>query len=55
MVVSEHAEPTDDLFQRTDDYYAYLKPQKVSDDEVRARNGWKPGGLVPRWIGMPAH
>ncbi len=55
MVVSERAEPTEDLFQRTDDYYAYLKPQNVSDDEIRARNGWKPGGLVPRWMGMPAH
>jgi putative ABC transport system ATP-binding protein/macrolide transport system ATP-binding/permease protein/lipoprotein-releasing system ATP-binding protein len=55
MVVSESAEPTEDLFQRTDDYYAYLKPRKVADDDVRARNGWAPGGLVPRWIGMPAH
>jgi putative ABC transport system ATP-binding protein/macrolide transport system ATP-binding/permease protein/lipoprotein-releasing system ATP-binding protein len=55
MVVSETAEPTEDLFQRTDDYYVYLKPQKVSEDDVRKRNGWKDGALVPRWMGMPAH
>lgn len=55
MVVSETAEPTDDLFERTDDYYIYLKPQQLSDDDVRARNRWQPGAVVPRWIPMPAH
>ncbi|SIO35232.1 putative ABC transport system ATP-binding protein/macrolide transport system ATP-binding/permease protein/lipoprotein-releasing system ATP-binding protein [Singulisphaera sp. GP187] len=55
MVVSESAEPTDDLFERTDDYYVYLKPQRLSDDDIRARNQWKPGAIVPRWIPMPAH
>jgi putative ABC transport system ATP-binding protein/macrolide transport system ATP-binding/permease protein/lipoprotein-releasing system ATP-binding protein len=55
MVVSETAEPTEDLFERTDDYYIYLKPQKLSEDDVRARNRWKPGAIVPRWIPMPAH
>lgn len=55
MVVSESAEPTEDLFERTDDYYVYLKPQHLSDDDIRARNKWKPGAIVPRWIPMPAH
>jgi putative ABC transport system ATP-binding protein/macrolide transport system ATP-binding/permease protein/lipoprotein-releasing system ATP-binding protein len=55
MVVSDHPEPGDDLFQRTDDYYIYLKPQQVSEEEVRQRNAWKPAALVPRWIAMPAH
>jgi putative ABC transport system ATP-binding protein/macrolide transport system ATP-binding/permease protein/lipoprotein-releasing system ATP-binding protein len=55
MIVSESAEPAQDIFQRTDDYYVYLKPQKVPDHEVRQRNGWKKNALVPRWIGMPAH
>lgn len=55
MVVSATAEPGDDLFERTDDYYVYLKPQTLTDDEVRARNKWKPGAVVPRWIPMPAH
>lgn len=55
MVVSASAEPTEDLFERTDDYYVYLKPQRLSDDEIRTRNHWKPGAIVPRWIPMPAH
>jgi putative ABC transport system ATP-binding protein/macrolide transport system ATP-binding/permease protein/lipoprotein-releasing system ATP-binding protein len=55
MVVSASTKPTEDLFQRSDDYYAYLKPQTVSEEEVRRRNGWKEGALVPRWIGMPSH
>jgi putative ABC transport system ATP-binding protein/macrolide transport system ATP-binding/permease protein/lipoprotein-releasing system ATP-binding protein len=55
MVVSENADPTEDIYQRTDSYYIYLKPQKVTEDDVRQRNGWKGGALVPRWIGMPAH
>jgi putative ABC transport system ATP-binding protein/macrolide transport system ATP-binding/permease protein/lipoprotein-releasing system ATP-binding protein len=55
MVVSDSAEPADDIFQRTDGYYIYLKPQTASEAEVRQRNGWKDGALVPRWIAMPAH
>jgi putative ABC transport system ATP-binding protein/macrolide transport system ATP-binding/permease protein/lipoprotein-releasing system ATP-binding protein len=55
LVVSASAEPTEDIFQRTDDYYIYLKPQKVSEADVRKRNGWREGALVPRWMGMPAH
>lgn len=55
MVVSAGAEPGDDIFQRTDDYYVYLKPPNVSEDEVRKRNGWGAKAVVPRWIGMPAH
>jgi putative ABC transport system ATP-binding protein/macrolide transport system ATP-binding/permease protein/lipoprotein-releasing system ATP-binding protein len=55
MVVGESAEPEGDVFQRTDDYYVYLKPQGVSDAAVRKGNGWKEGALVPRWMGMPAH
>jgi len=55
MVVGERSDATEDLFERTDDYYVYLKPQKVSEDEVRKRNGWKEGALVPLWMGMPPH
>ena len=55
MVVGEHADGTGDLFSRTDDYYIYLRPPNVSDDEIRQRNGWKAGAVVPRWIAMPAH
>ncbi len=55
MIVAENAQPQRDLFDRSDDYYIYLKPQTLSDDEIRAINGWKAGGIVPRWIPMPAH
>jgi putative ABC transport system ATP-binding protein/macrolide transport system ATP-binding/permease protein/lipoprotein-releasing system ATP-binding protein len=55
MVVGETAKPGQDLFERTDDYYLYLKPRGLTDDDVRARNGWKPGAVVPRWIAMPSH
>lgn len=55
MFISENPEPTGNLFERNDDYYFYLKPQELSEDEVRRRNGWKEGALVSRWIAMPAH
>lgn len=55
MIVAEKAEPGGDLFDRTDDYYFYLLPAKVADDEVRQANRWKAGSIVPRWIPMPAH
>lgn len=55
MIVSASAEPAEDVFQRSDDYYVYLKPQKVSEAEVRKRNGWSERALVPRWMGMPSH
>jgi ABC-type lipoprotein export system ATPase subunit len=55
MVVGEHADASADLFQRTDDYYIYLRSPKLSDDEIRRRNGWKAGAIVPLWIAMPAH
>jgi putative ABC transport system ATP-binding protein/macrolide transport system ATP-binding/permease protein/lipoprotein-releasing system ATP-binding protein len=55
LIVSTSPEPGRDLFERTDDYYIFLKPQKVSEEKVRKLNGWKEGALVPRWVPMPAH
>jgi hypothetical protein len=55
MLVSEGTDAVADIFERTDNYYAYVKPEKTPDAEVRRRNGWKDGALVPRWIGMPGH
>jgi len=55
MVVSDSSDPTGNPFERSDDYYIYLKPQGLSDDEVRRRNDWRPGAVVPRWIAMPPH
>jgi putative ABC transport system ATP-binding protein/macrolide transport system ATP-binding/permease protein/lipoprotein-releasing system ATP-binding protein len=55
MVVGERPDATEDLFERTDDYYVYLRPQNVTEDDVRQRNGWKEGAHVPLWMGMPPH
>ena len=55
MVVSETREATGELFERQDDYYIYLKDPRLTDDQVRQRNGWKPGSVVPPWMAMPAH
>jgi putative ABC transport system ATP-binding protein/macrolide transport system ATP-binding/permease protein/lipoprotein-releasing system ATP-binding protein len=55
MVVGDSPDGGGDLFQRSDDYYVYLKQPNLTDDEVRRRNGWREGALVPRWIAMPAH
>jgi putative ABC transport system ATP-binding protein/macrolide transport system ATP-binding/permease protein/lipoprotein-releasing system ATP-binding protein len=55
MLVAESATPGEDLFDRTDDFYIYLRPGHVSEAEVRKRNGWKPDSIVPLWIPMPAH
>jgi putative ABC transport system ATP-binding protein/macrolide transport system ATP-binding/permease protein/lipoprotein-releasing system ATP-binding protein len=55
MVVADRADSSDDVFERTDDYYVYVRPHALSEDEVRRRNGWAQGALVPLWIPMPAH
>lgn len=55
MVVSETRDATGDLFERQDDYYIYLKDSRLTDDQVRQRNGWKPGSVVPPWMAMPSH
>lgn len=55
MVVSEKEEAGEDLFQRNDDYYIYLRPHNISEAEVRKLNGWKQGAFVPGWIPMPSH
>jgi len=54
MLVSRRPQPQDDIFDRTDSYYVYVKPRGADDAEVRRRNGW--GATTPPvWIPMPAH
>jgi ABC-type lipoprotein export system ATPase subunit len=55
MIVAQQPVPSSDVFDRTDDYYIYLRAPGVSDDEVRQANGWTESTLVPRWIPMKAH
>jgi hypothetical protein len=53
MLVSRRSEPTDDLAERTDYYYIYLKPHGADDEAIlkRMRLPCKP----PVWIPMPPH
>jgi ABC-type lipoprotein export system ATPase subunit len=53
LLVSTSSEPRDDLFERTDAYYVYLKPRHADDAEILRRNGWS--GKPPLWIPMPPH
>jgi putative ABC transport system ATP-binding protein/macrolide transport system ATP-binding/permease protein/lipoprotein-releasing system ATP-binding protein len=55
MLISRSREPKGDLFERTDDYYVYLKPQNADDAEIARRNKWNPSVRPPRWIPMPPH
>jgi len=55
MVISETREAKGDLFERQDDYYIYLKDPRLTVEEIRRRNGWVAGSVVPPWIAMPAH
>jgi len=54
MLVSQRSQPKDDLVERLDNYYVYLKPHGLSDREILKKNQF-PGGKVPLWIPMPPH
>jgi len=53
MLVSPSSIPTDDVFERKDNYYVYLKPFDVADEVVLKRMRFS--GKPPVWIPMPAH
>lgn len=53
MLVSASSTPKDDVFERKDNYYVYLKPFDVADDTVLKRT--KFAGKPPVWIPMPPH
>ncbi len=53
MLVSDRREPRDELFERTDAYYVYVKPRGADHAELRRRNGWS--ATPPPWIPMPSH
>ena len=45
--------PSDELFERTDSYYIYLKPWNVTDSDILKDT--KFDGAPPLWIPMPPH
>ena len=53
MLVSPSSTPKDDVFERRDNYYVYLKPFDVTDDTILKR--MKFAGKPPVWIPMPPH
>lgn len=55
MVVSDRGDGEGDLFERSDAYFIYLRDPRLTEDDVRAANGWSAKAPVPLWIAMPAH
>jgi putative ABC transport system ATP-binding protein/macrolide transport system ATP-binding/permease protein/lipoprotein-releasing system ATP-binding protein len=53
MLVSPQREPKDDVFERRDNYYVYLKPYDADDVMILQRT--KFAGRPPVWIPMPPH
>jgi len=53
MLISPRSEPTDDLVERSDNYYVYLKPRRADDQELLKK--LKFPGKPPVWIPMPPH
>jgi putative ABC transport system ATP-binding protein/macrolide transport system ATP-binding/permease protein/lipoprotein-releasing system ATP-binding protein len=53
MLVSPQRVPKDDVFERRDNYYVYLKPYDVADATILKRT--KFAGKPPVWIPMPPH
>jgi putative ABC transport system ATP-binding protein/macrolide transport system ATP-binding/permease protein/lipoprotein-releasing system ATP-binding protein len=53
MLVSPSSTPQDDVFERRDNYYIYLKPSGVTDDIILKK--MKFSGKPPVWIPMPPH
>ena len=51
MLVSPSSTPKDDVFERKDNYYVYLKPFDVADEVVLKRMRFP--GKPPVWIPMP--
>jgi ABC-type lipoprotein export system ATPase subunit len=53
MLVSPSSTPSDDVFERKDNYYVYLKPFDIADEVVLKRMRFS--GKPPVWIPMPPH
>ena len=53
MLVSPSSTPKDDVFERKDNYYVYLKPFDIADEVVLKRMRFS--GKPPVWIPMPPH
>lgn len=52
-LVSQRSDPEDDIIERTDRYYVYLKPHGADDGAIRKRMNYK--GDPPVYMPMPPH
>jgi macrolide transport system ATP-binding/permease protein/lipoprotein-releasing system ATP-binding protein len=52
-LISERSDPDDDIIDRKDRYYVYLKPHRADDDAIRKR--MKIQGDPPVYMPMPPH
>ena len=53
MMISQRSEPTDDLVERSNRFYVYLKPHGADDASIRRRSNFP--GTPPVFIPMPPH
>lgn len=53
MLVSQRAQPGDDVVERRTPFYVYLKPHGANDDDIRKRS--QMSGTPPIFIPMPPH
>jgi hypothetical protein len=52
-LISQRSDPDDDIIERTDRYYVYLKPHGADDDAIRRR--MRIQGAPPLFMPMPPH
>jgi hypothetical protein len=53
MLISRRSEPAEDIVERKNPYYVYLKPHGADDEAIRRRS--KYSGQPPVYIPMPPH
>lgn len=53
MLISRSAEPKDDIVQRNNAFYLYLKPQGADDAAIKRKSNFP--GVPPIFIPMPPH
>jgi ABC-type lipoprotein export system ATPase subunit len=53
MLLSPSDQPKDDLIERNDNYYVYLKPHDAKDADILRKLSFP--GTPPIWIPMPPH
>jgi hypothetical protein len=53
MLISRSSEPGNDIVERNNRFYAYLKPQGADDEAIKRRSKFP--GMPPVFIPMPPH